>query len=219
MSEPISLKQIERKAFRLNMADGLLDIQVGLVMLILGAAALLGEAGVGSWIMLIAIVVAVAVQGLLQVVRRNVSQPRAGRIKFGPARKRRIRTLAGIILAAVLISFLVVGGLHFAARNNDALSGSRVAVWSAVMFFAVLVLVIFAGMTYYLDEPRLMVHGLLIFAAVPAYFALQEYTDITAALPYMIVGSIATGMGIVLLVRFLKKYPKPPAEELAHGEE
>lgn len=219
MSEQISLKQVERKTFRLIMSDGLVDIQIGLMMLILGAAALMGEAGVSSWILLIAVAVAVVAQGPLQLVRHYISQPRAGKIKFGPARKRRIRTLGWIVLTTVMISFLFVGGLHLAAPNIDVLSGSKVVIWSAVMFMAVLVLVVFTGMTYYLDEPRLMVHGLMIFAAIPAYFALQEYTDIAAALPYLVVGGIAIVMGIVLLVRFLKKYPKPLTEELMHGEE
>jgi len=211
MSEPISLKQVERKAFRLNFEDGLIDIQIGMVMLLLGAADRLGEVGFGIWGMLAAVVLAIAFQGLLALVKRAFILPRVGRIKFSPHRRRRVWTLHWIVLATVILSFALVMGVRFIARSNANLASSRTAIWVIVIFFAVVVLAIFAGMTYFLDEPRLLLHGVMIFFAVPAYFALQEYTEITSSLPYLVVGSIALVIGLTLLLRFLRKYPKPPA--------
>lgn len=210
MSQPNSLKQAERKAFSVTMEDGLLDIQIGLMLLLLGLAARLSEVGFGVWSFLIVGVLLVFVLAIMVLVKQRISSRRIGRVKFGSERRRRIRTVYWIVTAAVVLTFAIVVGGHFIAISNSGAANQLMTVWGIVIFFAVLVLMTFIGMTYFLDQPRLLLHGFLISLVIPTYFAVQEYTDITIALPYLVVGVFTVILGGVLLARFLRTHPLPP---------
>ena len=113
MSEPMSLKAAERKAFRLNFKDGMLEIQFGLTLLLLGIAGWLGKNGLGPWVFLVAIALAIVLGGAIVIIKRKISMPRMGRVKYGQARNRRVRSLHWIIFGVVILSILVVAGVPF----------------------------------------------------------------------------------------------------------
>jgi len=100
MSEKLNLKQIERKAWRSVFQDGLWDIYLGLLLLLMGSSLLLDQLPIGEAARLGIYLglMAVCLVGMW-LAKTYITIPRTGRAQFGPARQIR-RKKVGIILAA-----------------------------------------------------------------------------------------------------------------------
>ena len=215
MSKPMSLKAAERKAFRLNFKDGMLEIQAGLTLLLLGIAGWLGKKGLGPWVFLAAIALAIVFGGAIVVIKRKISMPRMGRVKYGQARNRRVRILHWIIFGLVILSILVVAGVRMLAKGGFEFSDQGAVVWAIVIFFSLTLLAVFSGMAYFCDVPRILVYAIIIGAIPVSYFALQEYTELDSMFPFWTVGIFLVILGLILFVRFIRAYPSA-SEENAH---
>ena len=212
MSEPMSLKAAERKAFRLNFKDGMLEIQAGLTLLLLGTAGWLGKNGFGLWVFLAAIALAFVLGGAIVIIKRKISMPRMGRVKYGQARNRRVRILHWIIFGLVILSILVVAGVRILAKGGFEFSNQGAVVWAIVIFFSLTLLAVFSGMAYFFDVPRILVYAIIIGAIPVSYFALQEYTELDSMLPLWTVGIFLVILGLILFMRFIRAYPSASRE-------
>ncbi len=109
MAEILDLKQIERKAYRFNYQDGLMDILMGTIIFGFGFYAYLPESGYGkaNWIWFV--VTFLVAQGLYQAGKKFITQPRIGQVRFGTIRHRKNKTLALLMGIIVLLQALMVG--------------------------------------------------------------------------------------------------------------
>jgi hypothetical protein len=210
MAQGLNLAQIERKAWMSYFDDGLLDIYLGVLLLILGLsdwfldwlpsrlwgygvyAALVGVACLGFW-----------------AGKRYITTPRLGRVLYGPtrqARRRRTRLIllvqiiAGVVVMGVLLATLARPSLAGIALPRSALLAVAVGVW---------VMVGLGLVAYGLDFTR----GYLIAALYGMGFAGSELLD--SATVFVLAAAVIAAIGLVVLARFLRKYPVP-AEETSH---
>ena len=199
MSYELEMKEIERQAYMSYSEDGLVDIAVGFVimawglMLLMeptGLIALLGPLGMGIW----------------YLGKRFITIPRIGTIEPSPKMERRLRNLTIFLLllglmalAGILISRMV--GSAFTSDHSLGILGLVIAAGVAVL-------------AYLLNASRLYVYAVILFVAFAGGEILAgTITTFDAfAFSVIIAGGVILLSGIGVLLRFIRKYPRPEME-------
>lgn len=215
-TSPISLKELERKAFRSAYQDGLLDIYWGgmIASFTVFADTLYGTDSLTSWQRLLIYLFGCGFSSLIfWVGKRFITLPRIGQVKFGPARKRRIRTL--IIVLSVIVGIQVAFfAFQLALWQIPALRswfGFLALPQDMGKLIVAVVGALFVGpsmtvMAYFIDFPR----GYYIAAVTSlAVFCMIWFDN---ALFYLAAGLLIILPGIFLFIRFLLQHPLPPRE-------
>jgi hypothetical protein len=143
------------------------------------------------------VVLAIAVL-LVTIGKKLITEPRIGRVKFGPARK--VKQWAVIVV--LTISFLVGIGMFLAAYYGADIPHELMATIAGIWFF-----IVFGLMAYFMDFSRLLVYGLLLSASFAIAIA---YSDTVAIIAFFVSAAIALPTGLVMLTRFLRRYPRLP---------
>ena len=207
MKPNINLKQTERESFKFaTYADGLSDISLGLVMILMGiyplTRAWLGVSGNALF--------SLAILGLIftgQVwAKKRLGPSRIGVVKFGERIQKRLRTS---LLIGLVLFFLVAGTWYLSAQGYYLPKPSWLGSYGIDILIGLIVLVIFSGIAYTLEMSRFYLYGLLLGACFP----FPEFFSIYRGIPYFIAAAVMIGIGIYLLSQFLKKYPTAYAEE------
>ena len=188
--EDIDLTRIERRAWRSYHQDGLIDLALGVLLLFVFAGSIADHF---HWV---AIVLLLLVGPSLALAKRLLTAPRMGTVEFSAARKTRKRRVVLFIALLVAATTLipVFGGGEAWLRSHGTFVSFALGVW----IFAA-----FAAMAFWLDLQRMYGVGLLFGAA----FTLTELLD--TPLPLLFAGTLVALSGIVRLVAFLRRYPKP----------
>jgi len=200
MSQNVNLKQIERKAWTSYFHDGLTDLYGGFILLGLGLSMLTDQV----WWLALMLVGTAALWA-----RKRITYPRMGYVRFSPQReatKKRSRLIAGIAIAGTLL----LGFILFALVWTDGLP-QWLDAWLKDYFllaFAVMVAAIIALGAYLAGVARFYAYAVLVFAA----FAVSQWLNTPAGLPVTIAAGLIVLCGLVVLIRFLRKYPPPPKE-------
>lgn len=188
MSQNINLKEIERKAWTSYFQDGLWDIFFGLLFLTMGIQIF----AYNVWFTLV-ILASVLV---IVVGKRLITSPRLGHVKFGPARKVKQHRL----IAVIGISVIATGVLLWLAILGVGLPKTAYAP-----ILVILVALVFGLMAYFMDFRRLYAYGLLFAISMALTEALDKPIGPIA---FSISGGIALLIGLVVLIRFIRKYPR-----------
>lgn len=220
MSTNIDLKKIERKVWMRYYEDGLFDIYMGLLLLVMGLGPESARFNIPvGWVAAVGIGLTVLAMGSLYLAKRLITYPRIGRVKFGPKGKaRKMKTtilfsISALILLAVFVVMLLV-------------SGRRVEIPNLLIIFptvyAVYVLVIFGLAAYFLEYSRLYVVGFMYALPFPLLILIDNLVGVdlgylTTAVPALVI----LIMGAVVLTRFIREHPIPamtqPVEEGVDG--
>ena len=207
MSQPLSVKEAERRAFQAATDDGLWDVLLGCVFLMFALAPLL-SAGLGDfWSAMIFLPFWGLVYLGIRLVRREVVAPRVGVARFGKARRARITKVVGV-LAVVNLLALALG--LFAVWRFAPGGGSVYP-----LLLGLLLLVGFSVAGYLLDYNRLFVYGLLVGVAPLAgewlsNQGLASHHGFPLAFGFVSAVMIVTGLGV--FGRLLRDNPRPDAE-------
>jgi hypothetical protein len=212
MSQQVSLKGAERKVFSTAINDGLWDILLGCFFLMLAIGPLLstslGDFGASVvflpfWLLAFLIV---------RWLRKHVVAPRVGVVKFGQARKTRLRKFTVVMLVINVIAFIL--GLV------ATITFGRVAGQIYTTTFGLILLIGFSVAAYFLDFGRLYFYGLLVGLSflVGEWLWARGYASHHG---FPITFGATSGMmilvGLVVFVRLLRNNPVPiagiPSEE------
>ena len=108
MSHTISLKELEREAWKSVFQDGLWDIYLGLLLLAMAIGDLLSDIGVPkAWYIAIYSTLLVLPTWVQWAGRRFITLPRMGRVKFGPKRKAKLKTAVAIMYISLFLVVIV----------------------------------------------------------------------------------------------------------------
>jgi len=202
MNETISLKELERKAFRSTHQDGLWDLFLGGLLLMLGLGQFL-ERGPGlseGTVLAVYAAVVLLLTGAFTLLKFKVTVPRIGRVRFGPSRRVKVMKVSLVLLASVGLGFVV-----FLLTAGGIIPGASGLAVPAL--FLVNSVVVFGAMGYYLDLPRLYLYGWFFGLSIFINELLRPVTPyplLLAVLPFV---AVMSGIGLVLFVRFLRDYP------------
>lgn len=200
MSYELDMKEIERQVYLSYSEDGLVDIAIGAVIMLWGIMllgepsgliGLLGMLGLGIW----------------YLGKRFITIPRIGTFQPGPKTERRLTNLAVFLVLLGLIAYLGI----LLSRATDS-------VFVTDHPLGILGLVIAAGvafLAYLLNATRIYVYALILFLAFAGGEILAGTStrfDVFAA-SVIVGGGLILISGLIVLLRFLRKYPRPALEE------
>lgn len=199
MSYELDMKEIERRVYLSYSEDGLIDIAIGIVItawgLLLtqeptGLVSLLGLLGMGIW----------------YIGKRTITTPRIGVIQPSPKMERRLTNLAIFLIVLGLIT--LVGILLSRAAGSSLISDYSLGILGLVLAAGV------AFLAYLLNAARLYIYAVILFVSFAGGEILaKNITSFDAfALSVIIGGGLIMLSGIVVLVRFVRKYPRPQME-------
>ena len=106
----ITLKELERKAFRSTYQDGLWDLYFGLIVICMSIFLYRPATGYSPMNIVLMLVSMFGAYALFWAGKRFITLPRMGQVKFGEKRARRKKTMMIILGVVVLIqvAFLAV---------------------------------------------------------------------------------------------------------------
>lgn len=198
MSYELDINEIERKTYMSYHEDGLVDIAIGFVILAWGIFLVVEPSG------LIGLLGPLAF-AIWYLGKRFITLPRTGMIQPSRKMEKRFRNLAIFLLVLGLVAFggVLVSRIILAFPASYSLS-----ILGLVLAFGVSLL------AFLLNAARLYAYAALIFAAFAVGEALS--TNITTfdafAVSVILGGALILFSGLVVLVRFLRKYPLPQME-------
>jgi hypothetical protein len=138
--------------------------------------------------------------------KKYITVPRIGLIKFGPKRKadqRKVKIYLGInvIFGVVILLLQMTGVFGFITSQRFALS----------ILLGLFISLPFGIMAYYLDFPRLYIYALLggLGFFLIDLFELFTSGSLSIILVFGIMGGSIVIVGVVFLIKFLRKYPLP----------
>ena len=217
MSQNLDLKAIERKAFRSVHQDGLWDIYLGGLMLVLSLFFAIPESGEGELTyMVIALLGVAVVFAVFQLGKKYITTPRMGQVQFGPERQKRKITLGWIMGTYVLVTLgMVLFSLYIWNRSASGQTVDLALTPSLERVLVALVAALLAGTsTLVISYFREFVRGYYIALLMGLGFFFTLLLDMT--IPMIVAGALILVPGLILFVNFLRQHPLPP-QEARHG--
>ena len=202
MSQPISLKEAERKVFQTTVNDGLWDIFLGCFFLMFVIAPFLSLTLGDFWSSAIFLPFWGLIYLVLRLVRTRVIIPRVGSVSFGKARRAILTRFNYVMLAANLILLLL--GTIAAAYT------SRIPGFLTSIAFGLVLMLGFTFTAFFLGIGRLYIYGLMVgVAPVIGEWLWSHHLASHHGFPVTF-GTLSGTMiltGIILLLRLLSTYP------------
>ena len=203
MSQSADFRKLEQKAYLSYHQDGLIDLIIGSIVLCIA----ISEVTDSSIWNLIALLLIFAYMPL----KRRITFPRLGYVKFNVKRGGVNMRLAGVVAIGVLVISLVsilvllLSGKSSSSPLILAMRQSPLILYAFLGFIGVGL----AGLV--LRLPRLFLYALLSLAMMISGHLL----NLPLWLPFLLLGGTILAIGAVLLIGFLRRYPI--AEESNNG--
>lgn len=208
MEQQIDLKQLERKVWTAFFEDGIWDIYLGMLLMAMAVGALLTDVGVPeSNQVIVYLLLIVGAMLFLWAGKRFITIPRIGRVRFGSKGKSRIGKAVILMTISALVGLLafVIAALSAKGSLPRSFPADLLlpAIWVANM------IIVFSLAAYFLRFNRLYLIGVMFAVGVPLDIILKELThrDLTFV-AFGMPALVILAVGIVVLVRFLRRYPK-----------
>lgn len=196
MTQNLNLKEIEKKVWTSTFEDGISDIGIGLVLLVSTICQMFNDERFYLYPLFI-------VPALFIIIaKKYITVPRMGLVKFSRERNKKRYTLFLVMtISIVFLLLLTTKGLLQQLPMTSLIVGA-------------IVFIIPCSIAYFLNWDRMYIYAVLFTLS----FALNEVTIAntgviaSGAYAWLISGMMITVVGVVYLVRFMKKYPLPGKE-------
>jgi protein-S-isoprenylcysteine O-methyltransferase Ste14 len=199
MESKINLNEIEKKTYLAYHGDGIWDIFFGLFFISIGFFMIFDT------VYLMGIIPATMLPAVLGA-KKSFTLPRMGYVKFSPERQARIRR--GIRILLILFTFTMLAGVGaFMAFTGDSEWQKAIRSLGLIPFGTVLALI--SGVIGILfGFRRFTVYaGVILVLFIAGHFANSDPPAY-----FILIGLIVLVVGIVMLIRFVRKYPKSKEE-------
>jgi hypothetical protein len=192
-----NLANLERQAWRSNFDDGLLDLLLGGMLLLLGIASMVPNDRLlyPFYFGLVAVYV---------TLKWRVVIPRAGLVRFAAPRRRRKALTMGVLLSATILGTVVMVLL---TMDGAAAAWLRTHPIVFEAGFPLMVATVFSALAVLLDVARIHALG-VVFALA---FGIRMWFDM--GIGFLAGGAMVMLVGVALFARFLHTHPVMSAKE------
>jgi hypothetical protein len=203
LTETFDIDHLERKAYLAYHEDGLIDVLTGVILTYTGLFILSDvDFPLLSWFVIMTPL-------LYAEIKKRVTEPRIGHVKFGPGRKHRQQKV--VMVVALIVNVLLV--LSFFLERNTLFELWRAVepVWGVLIAGTGIISLILYTIGRLNEVSRFRWYsGLSIVMFSIAHFVTVPSLGIFERMAYagIPLGSIMIINGILNLWRFLQKYPK-----------
>lgn len=191
MTEHLNLKEIQRKVYMSFFEDGVWDIFLGLFVVGWGLS-ILTE---GTYLPAILFV---ALYSTTWGIKKWVTYPRIGYVRFSSTSRRRIKARFVILLIAVLLLGVIISVLWGIDKRPQWL-----ADYFPLLFNGMLASIVCLA-AYWVRVNRFYLHAALIFLGA----VFHHWVGIQWEFGFIGSGSIIVLIGLGLLIGFIRKYPR-----------
>jgi len=207
--EVLDLKSIEKKVYRSFFEDGFWDIFIGMLLLgfSLGWTRIIFDIMEPLYILIISIIWNTITFLIYYLGKKFITIPRIGIVKFGQKRKARQKKLKIFLLINVLFGCVVFILTFFGLLEILAIGGSLTPLLIGLISYTFP----FTIIAYFLEFNRLYIYALMggfsFFISDVIYSILGSPLD--SIIGFGVPGGIIVAVGLIFLIKFLRKYPKP----------
>jgi len=207
MSMNLDLKNLERSAFRTNFKDGLTDVLLGSVFVVMSLVPLLESWGIPRLFgYLTSFALLFLVWAGIRMVKIMFVQPRLGTAVFSSDRQNRIKqarvALAIMVLVTIALVILTATGLM---QNLFGTFG----IWSGYLFIGAVFVLTLSLLAFFLDYPRLYAYAWFLAFMDPFTVWLETQTGWIFPRGATIFGGVIVVIGLITFVRFYLSHPLP----------
>jgi len=195
MSQSADFRKLEQKAYLSYHQDGLIDLIIGSIVLCIA----ISEATDSSIWNLIALLLIFAYMPL----KRRITFPRLGYVKFNVKRGGVNMRLAGVVAIGVLVISLVSILVLLLSGKSSSSPLILAMRQSPLLVYALLGFIGFGLAGLVLRLPRLFLYALLSLVMMISGHLL----NLPLWLPFLLLGGTILAIGAVLLIGFLRRYP------------
>jgi len=195
MTEHLNMKEIQRKVYMSFFQDGVWDIFLGLFVLGWGLSILTEGTYLPG-------VIFVCIYLTIWGIKRWLTYPRIGYVKFSATSRRRIQARFLILLTVVLLLGVLASVLWGIGTRPQWL-----ADYFPLLFNGMLAAIVCLG-AYWAGVIRFYLHAALIFLGA----VFHQWLGIQWEFGFIGAGSIIVLVGLGFLISFLRKYPKTVEE-------
>ena len=205
MTEDMDIKAFEKKVFKVSSEDGLLDIYLGVLFIGMGFFGVFYETFPLPWniIFLYSIVIGIAFP-LFFFGKKYIAAPRTGIVKLSirrsPSKKRLlIFLIINVILTFTVFIFTLLGLFQI-----------QLEPYITMLLIGLLFLTLpFSILAFFMKTPRYYIIAIVMGLSLMLAEYSREFVDspFHFAVAFSIAGSFVLVMGIVVLIRFLHRYP------------
>ena len=203
MDKHETLSKMERKLFSNNFQDGFIDLLFSVVFLQTALIVFVSRLTEDNfWLYLSMSAVSLIFIGGAFLVRKYITAPRIGYIRF--SRKRRKTTVAFLILDILVLAAGLA--ISFKIINIDSIINPGIYT---ILPIAAIILVLFTLAALAFNILRLHIYGWIAAAAFPFGKWLDTLTGSRYALPLLLltVSLLMLGISLIILILFVRRNP------------
>ena len=194
MNQKINLKEIERKAYTSYHQDGVIDITIAFVTLVFGAIMLTDMPWMGGILGILAI-------SLYAGIKKAITIPRIGYVKFPQQRAQKMTALT-VVLGLLAFVAGMVAFMQTKSQGTPDWVMFLIDNYMLTIGAAVAGLFILGG--YAFKTKRIYAYALLALAL----FTLGYFLSFPLYYYLAALGITILAIGIVLMTRFVSRFPK-----------
>ncbi len=207
MTENIDLKKLEKRAYRSTFQDGIWDIYIGMLIMVMGLYDLDPIFGLpdipGKFIIPLFFTVFAVI--FLTVGKKRITVPRMGLVKFGPKRK-----AAKKKLMVFLISMFFLNIVLLIVPFTGLLNNLKIDAYFFALGVGLFIAVPFSVVAYFLDFRRLYIYAIIFLPSFLFIEFLYPFLGNYASLSvFLTIGGSIVAVGLRFLIKFLKNYRIP----------
>lgn len=208
MTQNEDLKRLERKAYKSYFDDGIWDIAWGIWLAVWAILPLLKFYDISRFYAYSLMFVPTI---LLLLGKKYLTVPRIGMVRFNPARRRRkiYIFLAGIATLALTTLLWYMTATGQISAPSPAIGGLAMPIIEAFGIFLIL-----SALAFFIEFPRLYIYASMFATGIIITETLYPHTGEPwdALLGFGVYALSILCYGIIRLVLFLGKYPRPKME-------
>jgi hypothetical protein len=199
MSQKINLKEIERRVYLSYFEDGIIDMSIGLVILFFGLGMLMDTT--------LSSIFAAFVWIYWWSAKKLITIPRIGHVKFSRVRTKQGKRILFFFVILLTISFVLMTGLWFATANKSISPEVRTFLrrFPVLPLGIIFAVAMFALGSFIEEGMRYYSYALLVLLGTFG----APLVNLADYLHMILPGAAILVYGVSMLIRFLRKYPKP----------